>query len=140
MKRRRGQSIMEAMIAAGIMVISISAVAAMMLATERGAVEMIEEVRASALAEEGIHASISIRDRDWDSLSVGVHGLAIQASPLEWVFQGNSDASDGFTRTVTVSSIDSDTRKVSVVVSWSPDGKRTASVEEQALLTDWGHL
>lgn len=140
MTTRRGQSILEVMIAVAIMVISITASAAMMTATERGSSEMAGETRASAVAEEGIQASISIRDRGWNSLAVGTHGLIIQASPLEWIFQGSSDTAYGFTRTVTVSAVDANTRKVAVNVSWSPDGKRTARIEEQILLTDWASL
>ncbi len=131
---------MEAIVAVAVMAIAISAASAMMIATERAAIEMAGTTQAAALAEEGIHAVISIRDRAWSNMALGAHGLAIQASPAEWIFQGLSDTSNGFTRTVTISSVDADTVKAVVLVTWSPDGKRTAKVEEQILLTDWETL
>ena len=131
---------MEVVIAVGIMVISISASAGMLLATERAAGETLTEAQAISLAEEGISASISIRDRDWNSLAVGVHGLAVQPSPLEWVFQGSSDAANGFTRTVTVTDVNANMRKVVSSVAWTSGIGRTAIVEEQILLTNWASL
>lgn len=131
---------MEIMIAVAVMIMGISAAAAMMLATESSAEEMIRESQAIALAEEGIQASVSINDRDWSELAVGTHGLAIQSSPVRWIFQGTSDVSGGFTRTVAVSSVDAHTKKISVIVTWHPRPDRTATIEEQALFTDWAFL
>jgi hypothetical protein len=108
-----------------------------MTTAEVGLEQMSRQAQAIALAEEGIQGTISICDRSWTEVSVGNHGLAIGGSPIKWIFSGTSDTADGFTRVITVSSIDTDTKKVVVIVSWKPAFNRTASVELQMLLTDW---
>jgi Tfp pilus assembly protein PilV len=140
MIKRRAQSILEVVIAIAIMAISITASSAMMISAEKSAGETAIHMQAVAVAEEGIHAVMSIRDRDWNGLLLGAHGLAINPSPLTWVFNGASDSADGFTRTVTVTEVDAHTRKVTVGVRWSPDGRRSSVIEEQILLTDWAFL
>jgi len=130
----------EIVVAIGILAISIPAAMSMLLASGRSSGEMLSELRAASLAEEGIQASISIRDRGWNNLTVGNHGLAVQASPLEWIFQGSSDASEGFSRTITVSQVDLNTRKVTSSVNWASGIGRNATVEYQTLLTDWASL
>lgn len=140
-KNRAGQSMLEIIIAIGVMVMSISATSGMLLMTERATVGMLKEAQGIAIAEEGIQAAISINDRDTTSLSVGSHGLAINSSsPVMWIFSGTSDVSDGYTRTVVVSSVDADTKKVVVTVTWQPEPNRTAVVEEQVLLTNWAFI
>ena len=109
--------------------------------TEKAVTEMTMEMQAITIAEEGIQASISIGDRSWSSLTVGAHGLAISTSaPIMWIYSGTSDTANGFTRTITISSVDSDTVKVDVTVTWHPAPNRTATVQEQVLLTDWAFI
>lgn len=131
---------LEIIIAIGVMTIGISACSGIMIATTRGAEQVRRHTAATSLANEGIEAALSIRDRGWDGLTVGTHGLALQASPSEWVFSGTADNTDGLTRVVTVSSVDANTMKVSVVVSWVPQGGRQASVQMQSILTKWPFL
>ena len=44
------------------------------------------------------------------------------------------------TRVVTVSAYDADTKKVDVTVTWHPAPNRSATVDEQVLVTDWAFL
>lgn len=137
---RRGQSMVEILVAIGVMIIGITASSALMMATERSSADMMKEAGAIALAEEGSQAVISISDRSWADLTVGTHGLVIQASPAEWIFQGSSDVANGYTRVATVSTYDANTKKVVITVRWNPTAGRTATVENQLLLTDWSTL
>lgn len=139
-KFRKGQSIVELVIASGVMVIIMSAAAGMMSMTEKQVEQMSRQSQANAIAEEGVQAVISIADRSWTELSVGSHGLAIGSSPVMWVFQGVSDTSGDYSRTIVISTVDSDTKKVVITVTWHPSAGRTATVEQQLLLTDWAFI
>ncbi len=130
----------EIIVAVGVMVIGISASAAVMLVVERMAEEMTRETQAISIAEEGIQAAISIGDRSWTELSVGNHGLAIGGTPIAWILNGASDTANGFTRVVSVSSVDIDTKKIDVTVTWVPSAGRSSTVREQMLVTDWASL
>ncbi len=130
----------ELVLASAVMLILMTSSAGIMSLTERMAEESSRQAQAVSIAEEGIQAVISIGDRSWTDMAVGTHGLAIQSSPAMWVFQGVSDANGDFTRTVTVSQVDTDTRKITVTVTWHPQSTRTAAVSEQILLTDWAFI
>lgn len=127
----------ELVFAAAVMLIIMSSSSAVMSVTERQAEESSRQAQALAIAEEGIQASISIADRSWTDLELGEHGLSIGSSPAMWIFQGTSDTNAGYTRTIEVSESDSDTKKVVVIVTWHPRPDRTATVEQELLLTDW---
>ncbi len=131
----------EIMFAVAAMVMLVTATAGMTTMTERAVSEMTLEMQAVSIAEEGIQASISISDRAWSALTIGAHGLAISGTaPIMWIYSGTSDSANGFTRVVTISSVDTDTVKVDVVVTWHPAPNRTASIQEQVLLTDWAFI
>lgn len=127
----------EILIAIGVMTIGITASISILTVVESGVSQTSREMEAVFFAEEGIQASISISDRSWTALAVGTHGLGTQASPLMWIFSGTSDTLNGMTRVVTVSTVDADTKKIDVTVSWNPAPNRTATVNEQLLITDW---
>jgi Tfp pilus assembly protein PilV len=137
---RQGQSLIEIFIAIGVIVIGIAACASVMLLVEQQMEQTMRETQAASIAEEGLQATASIADRNWTELAVGTHGLLIGGTPIAWIFSGTSDANNGFARVVTVSSVDSNTKKVDVTVTWTPSAGRSASVQEQALFTNWATL
>jgi hypothetical protein len=139
-KKRRGQSMIEIVIAIAIMTVGITFSVSILMIVEKGSIESSLEMQAIFYAEEGIQAVISVSDRSGTAVAVGTHGLAIQASPVEWIFSGTSDTLNGMTRVVTVSAYDTDTKKVDVLVTWHPAPNRTATVDEQVLVTDWAFL
>jgi hypothetical protein len=55
----------------------------------------------------------------------------------QWIFSGSSDTLDGFTRHVTLSDIDSNTKNAQVLVTWAKDSTRTGQVTLATLLTNW---
>jgi hypothetical protein len=138
-----GQSMIEIMVAVAAMVIFITATAGITMTTEKAVTEMTMEMQGISVAEEGIQASISIGDRAYSALAIGTHGLAISGSaPIEWIYSGTSDVANGFTRTIVISAVpnEPDMVKVSVTVTWHPEPNRTATVNEQILLTDWAFI
>jgi hypothetical protein len=138
--KRRGQSMVEIIMAIAIMTVGITFSVSILMSVEKGSIESTSEMQAIFYAEEGVQAVISVSDRSGTAVAVGTYGLAIQASPAEWILSGTSDTQNGMTRVVTVSAYDADTKKVDVLVTWKPAPNRTATVDEQVLVTDWAFL
>jgi type II secretory pathway pseudopilin PulG len=147
-----GQSVVEIIIAVSMFtIIAGSAVVAVLgsLSTSRLAEE---ETQATMTAVEGIEAAASIRNKDWDSLVEGSHGLDNAGDA--WAFSGTSDTdpSGKFTRTVGIEpverdanddivasggTIDPDTKKITSSVTWDFTAARTNTVEMTSYLTNW---
>jgi Tfp pilus assembly protein PilV len=141
MKKHCGQSMVEILIAIGVMTIGITASISVLTIVEKGMLQTSLEMQAVFYAEEGVQAVISISDRSSTDVALGTYGLAIQqTSPVEWILSGTSDTMNGMTRVVTVTAYDTDTKKVDVTVTWHPAPNRTATVKEQVLITDWAFL
>lgn len=147
-----GQSIIEVIVAVAIfIIIASSSVVAVLgsLSTTRLAEE---ETQATLFASEGMEAVQSIRNQDWDNLTNGDHGLSNSGGI--WSFSGTSDVdpSEKFTRVITVEdvqrdgnsdivnsggTVDQDTKKVSVAVSWNFTPTRSNTVSKVLYLTNW---
>lgn len=95
----------------------------------------IERTQAILLAKEGLEASRSIRNSNWNNLTNGNHGITITGN--NWVFSGTSDTQDQFTRTITVADIDSKTKKITSQVSWQFSPQRSDSVVFHTYLSDF---
>ena len=78
----------ELIIAIGVMTVGITFSVSILTIVERGMAQSSLEMQAIFYAEEGIQAVISISDRSGTAVAVGTYGLAIQASPAEWIFSG----------------------------------------------------
>ncbi len=150
-----GQAIAEILIAGGIFALVAAAVIGLVLDSYRATVGGEEDSIAMFLAQEGLDAARSIRDRTWLDLATGTHGLT--ASSSRWEFEGSSDTIGKFTRTITVEEAkrfnnDTDiststtgtppprfwgrTKKVTSTVTWTTDDINR-SVSAVAYLTDW---
>jgi len=91
--------------------------------------------RAVFLMDEGLEAVRSIRNEAYAGLTDGAHGLGIVSN--KWAFSGASDAIGEFTRTVTVSTVDSTTKQVVATVSWPAQFSPVNSVTSTMYLTNW---
>ncbi len=94
-----------------------------------------DRARAIVYAEEGQEAVRSIKNTSFSNLTNGTYGLVYSSS--SWQLTGTPDTSGIFTRTVTISSIDSKRKKVDVTISWQQTPARTASITTTSRLTDW---
>lgn len=149
---RRGQSIIEVIVAVAILIIiAATSMIAILGAFSSGRLAK-EETKAAFLATEGLEAVQSIRNQDWDSLVNGDHGLANTSGT--WVFSGTSDIdlSGKFTRVIAISdvqrdsnddivesggTIDPDTKKIEAAIDWSFTSTRQNSVTMTTYLTNW---
>jgi len=91
--------------------------------------------RAAELAREGLDAVRNMRDESWDNLTVGTHGLAVSGG--RYVFSGNSDTTNGFTRTITLTDITSDTKQAVSTITWKISPTRNGQISLTSKLTDW---
>ncbi len=100
----------EVLIACGLLVASSLMLVSFAASIRPLAKHGVSELQAIFLAKEGIEAARAIRDYDFNLLTNGTHGIAFSTST--WAFVGTSDTQNGFTRTVTISSFDLRTKKI----------------------------
>src|SRR3989344_1291015 len=139
----RGFSLVEILIALGIFSISITAVITMFFGGQNFVASGISSRTALEKAHDGVEALRFIRDTNWTSMTNGLHGL--QLSGGTWQLTGSPDVSDGFTRTVSISSDIDGIKRANVTVSWqetTPSIKtvsiyQTLSPPDQGLQGDW---
>lgn len=131
----RGQSLIEVLVAIGVFIAGAATVGLLVLDANVSSRQGGERTQAILLAREGLEAVRSLRDADFDNIAAGAHGIAL--SGARWVFSGASDVQDQFTRTITVTDIDIDTKKIESVVSWQFTEVRRNSVALVDYLTDW---
>ena len=135
----RGQSLIELLLAIAIFIIVVSTLAFFFLDSYVAGRLAQEMSIANGLAEEGLEAARSIRDNDWDKLSVGNHGLVVSSN--NWIFQGaTEDISDSLKageRKISVEEIGSDIRKVTSEITWQFSPDRSQTVSMVTYLTNW---
>lgn len=110
-----------------------------------------ETTIATAYANEGIEAIRSIKAKNFDDLSVtGATGITRAIG--DWIFSGQDNTFGKYTRVITIAEVnrdgtgvidegggtmDPDTRKVTVIVSWNVTPARSNSVILDTFLTRW---
>ena len=120
-----GQSIIEATISVGVVALIIVALVSVVTLSIRNAVFSKNKSLATKYVNEGLEAVRSIRERDWQELTDGTHGL-INNSGV-WTFDSASDTpAAGFTRKVEITGGD-DSYQVVVTVSWTYGAKSFSS-------------
>lgn len=135
LKSQKGQSLVEVLIALGVFVLGIATIGFLVLDANVSTRQGVERTQATLLAKEGLEAARSIRDADFDNLTAGPHGIVLSGN--KWIFSGTSDIQDQFTRAITISDIDIDTKKVDSTISWQFTQARQNSVTLTDYLTDW---
>lgn len=131
----KGQSLVEVLVAVGVFILGVATTGFLVLDANVSSRQGIESTQAALLAKEGLEAVRSMRDGDFDNLTSGDHGIALSGN--KWVFSGTSDIQDQFTRKVTITNIDVDTKKIDSLVTWQFSGGQQKSVAASDYLTDW---
>lgn len=138
-KAQEGQSLIELIISMGIFVAVVSCLIFFILDSYISGRLALEITQANFLAEEGLEATQSIRDNNWQDLIAGNHGLVISSG--HWVFQGTSEdistqLNQGV-RQILVEDIDANRKKITSQVSWQFSQGRTQEVRLATYLTNW---
>ncbi len=130
-----GSTILELVIAMGVFSLVIMSTMSLLMSSRTLVTDAPQAHAATLAAQEGLEAARLLRDQAWSNLTDGVHGLAKNNG--SWEFSGASDASQGFTRTVTVASNGAYGKVVTSKVAWQAQGGRNLSVTLHTLLTNW---
>ncbi|TSC88808.1 MAG: outer membrane adhesin-like protein [Parcubacteria group bacterium Gr01-1014_3] len=132
-----GQSLVEVLVAMGVFVISTTAVFFLFYGGQSLNIDGITSQEALNIANEGLEATRAIQGRNWYELEDGVHGLVFQNN--EWMFGSTSvsDADGIFIRTVTISTINENTKQASTTITWQTEAGRTQEIELAAQFTKW---
>ncbi|PLX24970.1 hypothetical protein C0580_03520 [Candidatus Parcubacteria bacterium] len=132
---RKGFSLVEVVLATSIFVLLAAALTGNIMYGQESSVLAGSRTRAVFLAEEGLEAVRNIRDADFANLVDGTYGLATSSN--EWSFSGSSDIRGIYTRSITISSVDGDTKNISSQVTWQQNPQRTGTVVLDTYLTNW---
>jgi len=148
-KRKEGFALVEIIIASAVMVIVVLAVMNAFSSYVKASKNNLDSVKASYLAEEGIEAVKIMRDNSWNqkiaTITVG-SAFPINWTGTNWATTSSNVLIDGkYDRTIvlnnayrnagtndleTTGSLDVNTKKVTVNVSWSNNGSTTTKVLE----------
>lgn len=135
---QKGQSVIEAVISVAVVSLIIVALVSAVTVSVRNSTFAKNKTLTTKYVNEGMEAVRSIRERDWQELTSGTHGLKNTAGV--WTF--NTTISDtpatGFVRQIEVTPIGSDDDKfeVKVTVSWIYGSKNFSSSAETSF-TKW---
>lgn len=131
-KSQAGFSVVEVLLAATVFGFLVTAVAGAIIYGRASNADAGDHNRAMALAEEGLEAVRNIRDASFSNLTNSSPTFGLVQSGGVWTLSGTSDTTGIFTRTVTISTVDSTRKGVTVTVSW---GSQQVSVTGR--LSDW---
>ena len=134
-KYERGFSMVEVILSVALFAMMVTGFAGIYLYGQEATVLSGNRVRAALLAEEGLEAVRNIRDADFSNLSDGTHGLVISGST--WGLSGSSDTTEIFTREITIASVGSDRKNVTVNVTWQQNPQRSGIVSLPTYMTNW---
>jgi len=137
--QKRGQSLIELIIAIGIFATIISSLAFFILESYISGKLAKEITIANFLAQEGLEAVRSIRDYSWTELISGSYGLAISGG--HWILQGNQedvgDELKGGARQILIEDLDANRKKIISKINWQLDGGKNEEVKLVTYLTNW---
>lgn len=149
LRRQHGQSLVEVIVAIGILAIGGSAVIIMILGSLRGSSVGGQYTEATNYARESWEALRSIGQNAYGNLVSGTYGIS--ASGGEWALIPGSDVSDTYTRTIEIEDVDRNgggdivgsggsndigTRRIITTISW-PSEIGTRSVQLVDYFTNW---
>lgn len=126
-------SLVEVLLAVAVFALIASGVVGAIVYGREGPATVGLRNRANMIAKEGIEA---VRSIDYNSLAAGTYGVSSSGST--WALTGSSDTVDTvFTRTVTISVVDAQTKQAVVSVSYNLNGQRSEVASITTRLTAW---
>lgn len=134
----KGFSVVEVLLAASIFSLLVTALVGAFIYGQESSALAGARARAGQLADEGLEASRSIRDGAFTNLIDGSHGLAVSGGV--WTYSGTQDVAGQFTRSVTVSTVDANTKTLASTVTWQQNAQRTGTASAVTRLTNWAAI
>ena len=139
--RRKGQSILEVIIALAIFALIAAAMVSLMLGSFTSLIKSDEYLTAAALADEGLEAVRSVRDGAWNELIYDQS--AVSNTTGEWKLgdEGTTETIGAFTRTITFTPVGAPVdlygKNVKSKIDWVTTPGGAASVTRETRLTNW---
>ena len=135
--RAKGFSLVEVILSSAVFVLLVTALSGAYLYGQESTALAGNLARASMLTEEGLEAVRNIRDggNGVANLLNGTYGLTTTGNI--WNLSGSSDTNGIFTRSVTISNVDSKRKLVTSNVTWQQNGQRTGIASASTYLTVW---
>lgn len=134
-KRVRAFLLVEVLLSSSLFVIFLTAFAGVFYYGLQSSVVAGDRAQAIMYAEEGQEAVRSMKNINFANVSDGVYGLTYTNNA--WSLSGTTDVSGKFTRQVTVSSIDTNRKNVTVDVTWMQTPQRPGVVSLKSRITNW---
>jgi hypothetical protein len=135
---RQGFSVIEALVASVIFTILIMAFLGSFLLFQKSYLFYGDENRGALVAEEGLEAVRNIYDESFDILIDGTYGLDYSSG--KWQFLGSLDVEGIYKRSIVISTVDSDTKKVISNVTWQRSNLSDGSLSLFSYFTNWRKL
>lgn len=132
---RKGNLLLEAIVAIGIFAIFLGGIGVALLAGHRSTIASGDRARAAYLAEQQLEAVRQMRTTSFSSVSAGKHGLQLKSTG--WTFTGSSIKVNGYTTSITITSMSTDLLSVQSNVSWNFGNSRSGSVLLETYLSNW---
>ena len=135
--KESGQSVFEVLIAIGIFAISATAAFQIFFGGQKLSIDSANSNLANDYGREAVEAIRNIRARNWSELTDGAHGLVFKNN--EWMFGSSSvsESQDIFTRTVTVGTVDANTKIATTTITWQSGDNRIQTQEIVEKITNW---
>lgn len=137
-KKEKGASLIEILLALSLLIVIMTLYVGIIISGQEESAISSAHLKASALAREGIEAVRNIRDEDFNSIITGTHGLRVSGD--EWGFFGSSDVTNNFTREISVSLIDANTKEITSTVTWAKNARRDGEVNLTTRLSNWSEI
>lgn len=131
-----GFSVLEVLLAATLFGFLVVAMVGALIYSRTSSDSSGDNVQAQQLADEGIEAIRNIRDANFGNLPACSPSCGLAQSAGTWIFSGLSDVTGIYTRTVTVATVDSTRKTITVTVDWTKNGA-AHQVSAVTRLTDW---
>lgn len=140
---QKGYSLVEVLLALAAFLFVVTALTGLYIYGRQNSGLAGNRERATLLADEALEAIRNIRDASFTNLTNGTYGL--QLSGNAWSLCStcttsgtNSDITDSiYTRQVTISPVDANTKQIAVTVSWQQNLQRPGTVSLNSQLTNW---
>lgn len=128
-------SLVEAVLSIALFVLIVSGLVGAIVYVDQTAVTAGMHGRATQLAEEGIEAARSIRDKSFSNLTEGSFGLS--NTDGTWSLSPTPDTTGIFTREINITTVSPGVKEIVSTVTWSYNLQRAGSVTMITRLSDW---
>lgn len=134
-QNNEGFSLIEIILATAIFIMMVSGLAGSLVYGIQLSFQSGAKSQAAYIAQEGVEIFRNLRDESFFNLSDGTYGIEISGNSYE-IVSGN-DTTGEYIRTITVSTIDADTKMIESEVTWDQELRGSGSVKLVSYLTNW---